>query len=231
MWCNCCEFGEIFVWSYLRRKAIVPFGKGNTCNGQQHVFTIMMVNSIWANQDTVNLDHFSFWPSNSVRIAAIPCSVQSKRATAVVHKGHGNDKGPRGFPVAQQEAMVGEFTLCTNGWWCKGQMFCTLQMILGNFGFTPIQCELKWRMARGCTGLKVQKSQKLLCEYSGGAGDDFNHIRVDWQKRFFFTRYWRYRSWTFPLQKNEVTLEPGIFSSLLDILVCSDLLKKTAYDS
>ena len=42
----------------------------------------------------------SFWASESPLQSAspkFPCSVQSKRATAIVHKGHGNE-GAKGVP-------------------------------------------------------------------------------------------------------------------------------------
>lgn len=132
----------------------------------------------------------------------------------------------------------GSCSLSRRPWWgnsCELQegMVIVLQTSLDPWEFWIYPPNAKWSgwWQEVVQVWKCKKSQKLLCEYSGGVDDDFNHIRVDWQKRFFFTRYWRCRSQIFPLQKNQVTLEPGILSNLLAILVCSDLLKKTAYDT
>lgn len=114
----------------------------NFCPYQKHNDLSMQIRSK-TTSPTSQLPHLNRQPSTWIILGLlrvhfnphrlIPCSVQSER-TAIVHKGHGNDKGPRGFLVRSAGGHGGWIHVnCRRGW----RLFYTLHLILGNFGFTP----------------------------------------------------------------------------------------------
>ena len=146
----------------------------NFCPYQKHNDLSMQIRSK-TTSPTSQLPHLNGQPSTWIILGFLRVhfsphlrfpAAYSQSERPLFTKGTATKRDHGGSWFAQQEAMVGEFMWIAGG---DGDCSTNFTWSLGILDLPP-QCEVKWPIERGCTGLEVQEVSEASLWIFWGSG-------------------------------------------------------------